>query len=337
MRISDRFLGANDRVVDLLTMAHRVAATDAPVLLIGESGTGKEVLAREIYCNSTRQQNPFLAVNCGAIANGLEDSELFGHERGAFTGAVKTRTGTFEAVDRGTIFLDEIAETSASFQVKLLRILQNGEYSPVGTSESRRCDVRVIAATNQDLMTLVHDRRFRPDLYYRLNVVRLDIPPLRERKDDILLLARHFLRRASKDMKVPLGRMTPDFERALLAHDYPGNVRELFNIIQRAVIFAQGEALTTDHLPPELLSAAARSQASDALQNFHEAKRRVVEQFEREYLIAVISQCHGIISRAALRCGLSERNLHGKLKAYGIDGKRFREPMHADADDAASH
>jgi two-component system, NtrC family, response regulator HydG len=317
------FIGQHPRVLAVLDLVRRVADTDATVLILGESGTGKELIARALHENSSRRTAPFLPVNCGAIAETLQESELFGHARGAFTGATEAKVGKFGAADGGTVFLDEIAETSKSLQVKLLRILQHGEYSPVGLAENRSCDVRIVAATNRDLRPLVAAESFRKDLYYRLNIIRLDLPPLRERRSDIPLLIDHFLKQFRACYHKHNLEMSGAAVEALCRHDFPGNVRELENIMRRAAILCSGPAISVADLGLDETAQGAEH-ADAARRTFHEAKAQVVGHFEQTYLVSILTSCGGIISRAARRAGLSERNFHEKLKKYGLSGKHFR-------------
>ena len=322
-----RWIGRDPKILEILDLIDQVAATDAPVLITGESGTGKEILARDLHARSQRRTGPFVPVNSGAIAEALVESELFGHLPGAFTGAVARKRGKLEAAHGGTLFLDEIGEMSPAFQVKLLRTLQTGEYSPVGMAETRFCDVRVIAATNRDLGSCIADGAFRRDLYYRLSVIHLEVPPLRERPGDVPLLVRHFAASFAAAYRKPEPHLEPEFEELLMRHDWPGNVRELENVIHRAVILCRGRSLAPHLLPPELRHGTGRAAGGGAgPANFHEAKQVAIEQFERDYLIAVLRDCGGIVSRAAGRSGLSERNFHEKLNRYGIDGQSFRVP-----------
>ncbi len=317
------FVGKHPQVLSVLDMVNRIADTDATVLITGESGTGKEIIAQMLHEKSSRRTNSFIAVNCGAIAETLQESELFGHVRGAFTGAMAPRVGKFEAAHGGTIFLDEISEISKALQVKLLRILQSGEYAPVGIAENRFCDVRVVAATNQDLQPLIEDGRFRQDLYYRLNIIRLEIPPLREHKEDIPLLIDHFLKMFKDAYQRPELQINREAEELLMQYDYPGNVRELENIVRRAIILCSDKCISPDYLPREVLSPRFASTQSEP-PTFHQAKAQVVEEFEREYLASMLRDCGGIASRAAQRSGLSERNFYEKLKRYGIHSTTFR-------------
>ena len=319
-----RWIGRDPKVLEILDIVEQVAATDAPVLITGESGTGKEVIAREIHVRSQRRTGTLVPVNCGAIPEALVESELFGHLPGAFTGAVARKRGKFEVADGGTIFLDEVGETSPALQVKLLRTLQTGEYSPLGMAETRRCDVRVIAATNSDLGRSLDEGSFRRDLFYRLSVIRLELPPLRERPGDIPLLVHHFVLSYASAYHKPEPRLEPEFEDLLARHDWPGNVRELENVVHRAVILCRDRSLGPHLLPPELRRSAARAEAAGEPANFHEAKQSAIEQFERDYLTGMLRDCGGIVSRAAGRSGLSERNFHEKLNRYGIDGQSFR-------------
>lgn len=339
------FLGRNPRILQLLALARDAAQTDAPILITGESGCGKEVLAHAIHAQSRRRDKPYIAVNCGAIAGSLEESEMFGYVPGAFTGADQRKQGRFEAAHSGTIFLDEIGETSLPLQVKMLRVLQDGEYAPVGAAQNRRCDVRVVAATNRNLSDAVRQGAFRADLFYRLDVIRLLVPPLRERKEDIPLLAQHFARLYARRYEWHEPQIEASFYQGLLQYDYPGNVRELSNYVHRAMIASRGEPLSgyllesvrdeaVHHAEPNAKTAAAHNNGAEAAtpdrrecagrQPFHDAKKKLIELFEREYLIAVLTECGGIIQRAAERAGLSERSFHAKLRQYAIDGTSFR-------------
>jgi DNA-binding NtrC family response regulator len=319
------FVTRDPRVCGLLDMVRQVADTDATILITGESGTGKEFIARQLHSLSSRAPAPLVSVNCGAIAESLQESEFFGHTRGAFTGASERKLGKFEAAHGGTLFLDEISEMSPALQAKLLRVLQYGEYAPVGVAENRFCDVRIVAATNQDLRPLIQTGRFRQDLYYRLNIIRLEMPPLRERPDDIPLLIDHFLRLLGPVYRKPHVTITPEAMAVLRSYPYPGNVRELENIIRRGVILCRDGAIAPDHLAAEVLESS-RPPVAAPVASFHDAKAQTVEQFERVYLISLLTACGGIVSRAALCSGLSERNFHEKLKKYGLSGKEFRVP-----------
>lgn len=310
-------------VVEILELVAQVSNTDATVLVTGESGTGKDLIAKILHEQSSRHTGPFIAVNAGAIPEALMESELFGHKRGSFTGANNEQIGMFAAANGGTIFLDEISEMSAPAQVKLLRVLQSGEYTRVGGAENLYCDVRVVAASNQDLLKLVQEGKFRADLYYRLNVIHLHLPPLRERAGDVPLLTEYFLRMFSRTYRKREMTISRAVREVLVRHNYPGNVRELENVLHRAVILCPGGEILPRHLPSELTTGhISREQPSE--RDFHSAKSWAVQEFERGYLTSTLKQCGGIVSRAADRAGLSERVFHVKLKKYGIDAKTFR-------------
>ena len=312
-------------IEELLSLAEQVADTNATVLITGESGTGKELIAEIIREKSVRP-DPFVAVNCGAIPESLQESEFFGHVKGAFTGASERKVGKLERANGGTLFLDEIGEMSKSLQAALLRTLQSGEYSPVGSSETRYCDLRVIAAANRRLEDLIDAGEFRQDLFYRLNIIRIEVPSLRERRGDVPKLCEHF----TKKVAASYGRATPQISREamaiLMSYDYPGNVRELENFIRRAVILCQNGTIQPAHLPDELMRSTPEALVTQNLGQFQEAKASAVESFERAYLTSALSKCGGIVSRASQFSGLSERNFHEKLKRYKINAKSFRMP-----------
>ena len=317
-------IGHHPTMVEILKCVAQVADTDATVLIQGESGTGKELVARALHDNSRRQENPLVPVNCAALPEHLLESELFGHVRGAFTGAIKDAAGWFERADGGTIFLDEVNDMSLALQVKLLRILQGGEYSRVGSTELRHCDVRVIAASSQDLRTLVNTGKFREETYYRLNVVAMWLPPLRDRKCDIPLLARHFLQvYGARYGKQPV-RLSREAEMLLVTYDFPGHVRELENMMQRAVILAEGETITPDQLSAYMSWGANPSRSHDQQLSFKAAKQQAVEHFERDYIVDRLRATHGNISRAAQAAGLHVTNLHAKIKKYHINPHAFK-------------
>jgi transcriptional regulator with PAS, ATPase and Fis domain len=313
-------IGRNRRLLEVLKSAENIANTKATVLIEGESGTGKELIARAIHYISRRAAKPLISINCGAVPENLLESEFFGYARGAFTGAVKNYKGKFEAADGGTIFLDEVDEMTPALQVKLLRVLQRGEFTPLGTHEIRRSDVRVIAATNHHLKQLVDEGRFRHDLYYRLNVVYLHLPPLRERKEDLPLLIESFLSRFCKQYNKPPLKLNEQAETLLKGYDYPGNVRELENIIQRAVLLCEADEILPEHLPCEFCSETETARRP-APQTFSEARK----QFERVYFEKVLSESKGVIREAARRAGLDYKNFYMKLKCYGIAPHVFRK------------
>ena len=295
------------QVVDL---ARRVAKVDATVLITGETGVGKERIARLVHDESTRAAGPFIAVNCGAITETLLESELFGHKRGAFTGAASDRPGLFEAANRGTLLLDEIGDVSPGMQVKLLRVLQEREIRRVGENKSRPVDVHVLAATNRDLAHGVVEDTFRQDLYYRLKVVELHVPPLRDRRDDILPLARLMLGEAAVRMGREIAGLTPHAADQLLRYDWPGNVRELENAMERAVALARGSRVDLDDLPEEIRQAFPRPVAN-------EGAVQPLSDVEKEYILAVLQLNGGNQTRTAEQLGIGSATLYRKLKKYG--------------------
>jgi DNA-binding NtrC family response regulator len=301
------------RMQHVVELARRVAKVDATVLITGESGVGKERIARLVHDESTRAAGPFIAVNCGAITETLLESELFGHKRGAFTGAASDRHGLFETANHGTLLLDEIGEVSPGMQVKLLRVLQEREIRRVGESKSRPIDVRVLAATNRDLAHGVADGAFRQDLYYRLKVVELHVPPLRDRRDDILPLARVLLADAAARMGRKISGLIPGAVDQLLRYDWPGNVRELENAMERAVALARGSRVELEDLPEEIRQAFPRPVVD----------RETVQplsEIEREYILAVLELNGGNQTRSAEQLGIGSATLYRKLKKYGLIG-----------------
>jgi Nif-specific regulatory protein len=320
----ESIVGGHPKIVEMLKLISRIADTDAAVLIQGESGTGKELIARAIHFNSSRRDKPFIPVNCAALPENLLESELFGHVRGSFTGAIKDKQGWFERADGGTLFLDEIGDMASALQVKLLRVLQTGDYSRVGSTEIKHCDVRIVAAASRDLRKSITDGRFREELYYRLNVIDIVVPPLRERKCDIPLLVHHFLDQYGKLYHKTSLRLSKDAERSLLAHDYPGNIRELENIIQRAVVLSEGDVIEISHLPQNILRQGAHLTQKDESTNFKEAKRRAVDTFEKEYVADCLRTAKGNISLAAKCAGMDAKNFHVKMKKYGINPASFK-------------
>jgi two-component system response regulator HydG len=303
-------VGASDALRAVLELAHRVAASDATVLILGESGTGKEVVAREIHRASPRAHHPFVAVNCSAIPETLLESELFGHEKGSFTGAVRQKRGRFELAEGGTIFLDEIGDMSPALQAKLLRFLQDHRLQRVGGSIDVVVDARVIAATNRDLEREVADGRFRDDLFFRLNVVTVTVPPLRERPEDVPLLVEHFLKLFAPEGAKPK-RISPRAMRLLMGHPWPGNVRELENAVQRAVVLSRGETIFPEHLPPRVREAQPGGPAAGA--------GRTMREIERDVIVKTLKETGGNRTKTAVILAISRRTLQNKIKEYGID------------------
>jgi two-component system response regulator AtoC len=302
-------------MIELLEMMERVASFKATVLLTGESGTGKEILARAVHAQSPRRNEAFVAVNCGAIPETLLESELFGHSKGAFTGADRARRGLFAEAHGGTIFLDEIGELPTPLQAKLLRVLQEEEVHAIGEAKPRRVNVRIIAATAADLEDRVSSGSFRKDLFYRLNVVRLDVPPLRERREDIPLLVDHFFAHFRDALGKPLRAVSDEALERLVAYAWPGNVRELENVLERAVILADGDRITTRELPPNVVTPENDLIALDK-QDF--CLRRARRALEAEMIQRALRATGGNRTHAARRLEISHRALLYKIKEYGL-------------------
>ncbi len=309
-------VAASPKMVAVLELVERAAEFKATVLLTGESGTGKEVMARAIHAQSGRRQQAFVAVNCGAIPEALLESELFGHAKGAFTGADRARRGLFVEADGGTLFLDEIGELPPPLQVKLLRVLQEEEVRPVGESKSRTVDVRVIAATARDLAEEIAAGRFREDLFYRLDVLRVKVPALRERREDIPLLVDHFLAQCRASLGKAVRGIADDALARLVAYDWPGNVRELENLIERAVILADGDRITLRELPDNVASPAGAKPPAAATGDFSLSAAR--RRFEAQWIRDALEATHGNRTHAARLLGISHRALLYKLKEYGL-------------------
>ncbi|MHC4401594.1 MAG: sigma-54 interaction domain-containing protein [Planctomycetota bacterium] len=331
-------IGSGPAMQEVYRITRRVAESNASVLLLGETGTGKELIAKAIHRLSHRGSGPFVRVNCGALAENLLESELFGHVRGAFTGAIDNRTGRFEAAHTGTVFLDEINSTTPKLQVKLLRVLQEHEFERVGDTQTIRVDTRVIAASNRDLPEEVDQGRFREDLYYRLNVITIYLPPLRQRREDIPELVGHFLKVYNQENNRHVPHIDPRAVEAFQAYEWPGNVRELQNYVERAVVLAPGDELTCDLLPEPVLGRkpprlgrrraadletlsfelveqglAAAGPAEDSLH------AKIVSRVERELISQVMTACNGVQVKAAARLGINRNTLHKKLKEYDLD------------------
>ena len=300
----------------VLGSANRVAQSSASVLIRGESGVGKELIAKAVHFASDRKDKPFVAVNCAALNENLLESELFGHEKGAFTGADRQRRGRFEMANGGTLFLDEIGDIPPSTQVRLLRVLQERQFERVGGSDTIQVDVRVIAATNKDLEDAIKKGLFREDLFYRLNVILIEIPPLRKRREDIPLLLEHYLYRFGNENKRKKLNFSKEAWDMLLRYDYPGNVRELENIVQRAVIMSRGEHVTTDDLPQVVRSLNTESSIPETRASLSFADQ--VEKLEKELIFDALRLSGSNQSKAAKELGLSERNLRYRLKKWGV-------------------
>ncbi len=324
----DGLVGASPPIREVQRMIDAVAYSAATVLVTGESGTGKELVARALHTRSPRKAQPFVALNCGALTETLLESELFGHVKGAFTGAQRDQKGLFDAADGGTIFLDEIGDIPLSTQVRLLRVLQEGEIKRVGAADSVKVDVRVIAATHRDLPKLVKAGRFREDLFYRLNVINVPLPSLRDRAEDIPLLAHHFLRRYADRLAKRVKTLSPESLELLCGYRWPGNVRELENAIERAVVLCRGDAITPVDLPPAVTGRTAplvreAPAAGDEQQwltlSYAAAKEQALRRFEKSYVEALMRACDNNISAAARKAGMDRSNFKRVLRKYRTD------------------
>ncbi|MBM4286140.1 MAG: sigma-54-dependent Fis family transcriptional regulator [Deltaproteobacteria bacterium] len=314
-------VGDSRAMQEIMALARRVAASKATVLVSGESGTGKELIARAIHQLSPRADRPFISVNCAALTETLLESELFGHERGAFTHAVAMRKGRFELADGGTLFMDEVAEMSPALQVKLLRVLQEMEFERVGGNRTIKVDVRVVAATNRILKEEVEAGRFREDLFYRLNVVHLGLPPLRERPEDIPALAAHFIRKYAQENVRGEVRITPEAMKALVSYPWPGNVRELENVMERAVILCAGNVITPQDLPGEFAAAPGEPALDvDRLIPLNTPLTEALEQIEEQMIRRALALSNNVQVRAAEMLGITKSLLQYKLKKYQLTG-----------------
>ena len=307
-------IGRSPAMLRILETVSQVAPSDATVLISGESGTGKEMIAGAVHYNSSRKNGPFVTINCAAITETLLESELFGHEKGAFTGAHRRKEGRFRQAHHGTLFLDEISETSLAMQVKLLRVLQERELTRVGGEEAVPVDVRIIAATNKDLRMAVQEGRFREDLFYRLNVVSLHMPPLRERPEDIALLAQHFLERFAGRNRKTIRGFTPQAMDLLLRYPWPGNVRELMNAVERAVVLARSEVLAEEDVSP--LGEAQGPSGAVEEKSEPDSGGVSLEEMERAAILKTLGETGGNKSEAARRLGITRKTLHKRLKKY---------------------
>ena len=338
--ILDGMIGQSPTMAEVYRLTHQVAGTPATVLLLGETGTGKELVAKALHELSPRSSGPFVRVNCGALSESLLESELFGHVKGAFTNAYENRTGRFEAAHGGTIFLDEINSMSFTLQVKLLRVLQEQEFERVGDSKTISVDCRIVAATNRDLTDEIEAGRFREDLYYRLNVVPIYLPPLRERTDDIPLLVQHFTRRYASTMGRPVPKIAEDVFAFLKAYAWPGNVRELQNYVERSLVLCNSDTVTPDLYPPHtrglmpirlgrakggtletMCSELVTLGITEAGEESNEVHDKVVSLVERELILQVLRSCQGIQTKAATRLGINRNTLHKKIEDYHLEGE----------------
>lgn len=317
-KVKSSVIAVDPAMRDLMAMAARVADTDASVLIVGESGTGKEILARALHQASRRSGNPFLAVNCGALPANLIESELFGHEKGAFTGASTLRKGLLEEAQGGTFFFDEITEMDQAMQAKLLRVIQERTVRRVGGNRELPLDVRIVSATNRDPEEAVKQKFFREDLFFRVAVVTLQIPPLRKRPDDIPPLAQHFLKEISAAYSRPHDGFTPQVMEKLQSYQWPGNVRELRNVIERAVSLATKSMIREDDLPPHIVKSFKRRVQIDSVESYENAKSKLLDQFQIEYFSQLLDEENGNITKVAGRAGVDRKTVYRILSAVGL-------------------
>ncbi|MBI4161315.1 MAG: sigma-54-dependent Fis family transcriptional regulator [Acidobacteria bacterium] len=317
------FVGKSPKMREIFSLVERIAGTNSTVLVSGESGTGKELIARATHYNSPRRDRPFVSINCGALTDPLLESELFGHMKGSFTGAVTTKKGLFEVADGGTLFLDEIGETSPAMQIKLLRVLQERRIRRVGGTEEIEVDVRVIAATNQELEALVEERKFREDLFYRINVIQIRMPPLREKKEDIPDLVRHFLNKYSRLVGKQVEGITPEAEGCLTRYGWPGNVRELENTIERAVALETTPRIQVENLTQAIRqNGRGRTEFPTSLPEDGVALEEHLEKLRARFMLEALERANGVQSRAAELLGMSFRSFRYFAKKYSLLGDR---------------
>jgi two-component system, NtrC family, response regulator AtoC len=319
-----RIIGQNPKMKEIYDIIEKVADTPSTVLIMGESGTGKELIAAALHYNSSRRNRPFIKINCAAIPRELMESELFGYEKGAFTGAVGSKPGRFELADGGTLFLDEIAEIPVEMQVKLLRSLQESEFERVGGVQTTHVDVRLVVATNRDLMKEVQEGRFREDLYYRLNVVPISLPPLRDRKEDIPLLVDHFIQKFNSKLNRSIDGISNAALNYLVNFRWPGNIRELENIIERALVFAEGPVLDVENVPAELIERSspipsAATMPDDA--SMKDIVKQATAEIEKDLIVKALQETKGNVTQAAKKLKISRKSLQNKMKEFGL-----REP-----------
>jgi len=315
-------VGKSKKMQEVYRTIVKVAPTDRTVMIYGQTGTGKELVARAIHYNSPRKDKPFVPVDCAVLAENLLESELFGHVRGSFTGAVTTKPGLFEVAEGGTVFLDEIGNISLSIQAKLLRVLQEREFTPVGGTTPKKVDIRIIAATNKDLEKMIKEETFREDLYYRLNIVPITLPGLKERQEDIPMLAMHFLNKYAEEMGKSIKGFTPAAMEKLVRYAWPGNVRELENIIERTIVMSEGEMVQPEHLPLPSEKADAEIEVPETSEELKEIKKQLrekaVEDVEKAFILRALERNHWNVTRAAEEVGMLRPNFQAMMRKYGL-------------------
>jgi DNA-binding NtrC family response regulator len=316
-----RIIGKSSRISEILRIVQKVSPSETTVLITGETGTGKELIARAIHANSSRKKQPFIKINCAAIAHNLVESELFGYEKGAFTGAVTTKPGRFELAHKGTLFLDEVGEIPRDVQAKLLQAIQDQSFERIGGLKTISVDVRLITATNKNLPDEIKAGHFREDLYYRLNVFPIHLPPLRERADDILPLTEYFLKKANSKLGKMITGVTPEVRDSLLAHSWPGNIRELEHLIERLVLMAEGTVITDEIIPPDILrseSAPKPGALAPGEEPARDALKTHMDEMEKQIVTRCLEECEGNVTRAAERLGLSRKGLQLKMIKHNL-------------------
>lgn len=318
-----KIIGNSRAMLKVLDMVSRVAFSSATVLITGESGTGKELVARAIHFSGNRKDGKFVAINCATLSENLLESELFGHVKGAFTGAVKDKKGLFEDADGGALFMDEIGDIPKSVQAKMLRVLQEGEFMSLGDTVTKKVDVRIIAATNQDLLQRVQEKEFREDLYYRLNVINITMPPLRERKEDIPLLVKHFIEKYNKKENKQIKGVSPEIEKEFYHYNWPGNVRELENVIERAITLTNEDIISVDVILPLVKKEGDTATTETELfaQPYKEARRKSLDAFNIKYITNVLNKTSGNVTNAAKESEIERQYLQRMLKRYNIKSK----------------
>lgn len=320
-------ISKNSHMQEIFRVIEQISQTDITVLITGETGTGKELVARSIHFNSPRKDKPFMVVNCAALTETLLESELFGHEKGAFTGAFKQKLGRFELAEGGTVFLDEVGDIPMPTQVRLLRVLQEREFERVGGTEIIKCNIRVIGASNKQLEKLIDTGKFREDLFYRLNVFPIFLPPLRDRKDDIPLLAMHFLKKYTKEQNKQIDSISPDAINILVNYDWPGNIRELENVMERATLMEAENVLQKVGLEKQIQSISSRKEGHiiDTALNYKEYMKNITAEAERKYIVGLLKRCEGNIRMTAQKADLDRKTIYRKIKEYGIKRNEYRK------------